>query len=320
MISFTYPDSFHPLEKTPFINGTGNSAFVFFKYRTISSKIFSDCEMSLYSDLGQFMNISLAKRIAVNFFPLVFLAGLSPASAHPVKVEYKLSIASIPAGKAKLFATFSKDHYVMEASLRLTGLAGVFMDGKGNASATGQITSNGVEPAQFLATGKIEKENQIIQVAFTNRTAQTLQLAPPVKNLKKRVPVTEEHRKMVLDPLSAFFAPIQAGSDVFDPAHCRQTIPVFDGSSRHNLSLAYQGVQNANLSSYKGRVLVCAIRYKPVSGHRPDRKSIKYMESNKDIWVWYAPMKGTDMLLPVRLHVATPYGAAEATASVFTYR
>ena len=264
--------------------------------------------------------IRINKIIGTCIMLLISQAGISSVLAHPLKVEYKLSVAGIPVGKVKLFGTFNATDYIMEASLKLTGLAGVFVDGKGTAAAAGKITPQAILPSHFSANGTIEKEDQTILVGFTNGTAQTLQLLPPVKNLNKRVPVTEDHKKKVLDPLSAFFAPILSGKDAFDPANCRQDIPVFDGSSRHTISMSYKGVKDSKLSAYTGKVLVCSIRYTPVAGHRTNHKSIKYMADNKDIWVRYAPVKNTNILIPVRLHVATPFGKAEATVSEFTYR
>jgi hypothetical protein len=68
-------------------------------------------------------------------------------------------------------------------------------------------------------------------------------------------------------------------------------------------------------SGYSGPVLVCNARYVPIAGHRSTRPSTKFMEDNKDMQVWLAPIQGTRMLVPLRIAVRTMIGMSIVEAS-----
>jgi hypothetical protein len=68
---------------------------------------------------------------------------------------------------------------------------------------------------------------------------------------------------------------------------------------------------------YDGPVVVCAVRYRPISGHRPSRAAIQYLMESRDIEVALAPIGGTRVLIPYRVTVPTVLGAAVLEATHF---
>jgi hypothetical protein len=81
--------------------------------------------------------------------------------------------------------------------------------------------------------------------------------------------------------------------------------------------LTYVGERNAKAKGYDGPVAVCAIRYVPVSGHRRDRPATKFMEENKDLEVWLAPIERDHVLIPFRVSARTMIGTTVIEASEF---
>ena len=65
-------------------------------------------------------------------------------------------------------------------------------------------------------------------------------------------------------------------------------------------------------------VAICAARYVPIAGHRRDRPATKFMEENKDIEVWLAPVGDAKVLMPFRISLRTMVGTAVAEASEFS--
>ena len=55
-------------------------------------------------------------------------------------------------------------------------------------------------------------------------------------------------------------------------------------------------------------MLVCNARYVPIAGHRALRPATKFMEENKDMSVWLAPVEGQRVLVPLRIAVRTMIG------------
>jgi hypothetical protein len=104
------------------------------------------------------------------------------------------------------------------------------------------------------------------------------------------------------------------------PAACNRTIPVFDGYARFDVKLAYAGQRIMKLRGYEGPVSVCAARYIPVAGHRPGTKGVVFMQNNKQLEVWLAPLEGARVELPLRISVATMVGTTVVQATNFAVK
>jgi hypothetical protein len=109
-----------------------------------------------------------------------------------------------------------------------------------------------------------------------------------------------------------------ASKGLTDPDNCNRTIPVFDGASRMNVVLTYAETKNVDVGGYSGPVLVCNARYVPVSGHRPERPATKFMQENRDMSVWLAPVEGPRLLFPLKVSVRTMIGVGEMQASLWS--
>jgi hypothetical protein len=102
---------------------------------------------------------------------------------------------------------------------------------------------------------------------------------------------------------------------VLSPAACNRTLPVFDGYTRFDIQLSFAGMRVVKAKGYSGEVAVCSARYKPVSGHRPNRQSTKFMADNKNMEVWLMPIEGARALAPYRISVATMVGSVVIEAA-----
>jgi hypothetical protein len=54
-----------------------------------------------------------------------------------------------------------------------------------------------------------------------------------------------------------------------------------------------------------------------VAGHRPDRPATKFMEDNKEMEVWLAPVGKSRAAVPFRISVATMVGTTVIEATEF---
>ena len=93
-------------------------------------------------------------------------------------------------------------------------------------------------------------------------------------------------------------------------------MPVYDGFTRFDVSLAYAGTRRVQTKGYSGPVVVCNVRYTPIAGHR-NRKSVQFMSENKDIQVWLGARSARRGLVPYRISVATMMGATVIEATEF---
>jgi len=247
------------------------------------------------------------------------LAGMAAQAqaqaAQTLKVNYNLSLAGLPLGKADLSSTFKGPQYELQGSVKLSGLVRMVTGGKGAGTASGTIEGSQLQPKGFAVTSKTSGEQRTVRMAIEDGNVAEAEITPPVEPKEDRVPVKEADKKGVVDPLSALIMPAVASKSLTDEANCNRTIPVFDGAARQNIVLSYAGTKTIEVPGYSGPVLVCNIRWIPVSGHRTGRPAVKFMQENKDMNVWLAPVEGQRVLFPIKIAVRTMIGMGELEAA-----
>lgn len=231
-------------------------------------------------------------------------AGPAPGLA----VDYSVLLAGFDIGTARLASTFERGRYDLSVTATLTGLAGAVTGGKGAAKASGALSTVRAVPAAFAVSSQSASQTITIRMALARGNLVAADVAPPLVEYADRVPVTAAQKRGVVDPASALLMPALAGKAPTDPANCARTLPVFDGVSRFDLVLSYAETRTVEKPGYAGPVLVCHARYRAVAGHRADRPGVKFMEENREMSVWLAPVEEARVLVPLRISVLTQIG------------
>ncbi len=247
------------------------------------------------------------------------IAQAQPLKTRTLKVSYDITLAGLPLGKADLSSSFSGSKYEMEGRAKLTGLAMILTGGKGEASASG-ILADAAPPrsSSFAVVSKTSDNQRSVRMGLKSGRVAKVEIDPPLEPRPDRVPVKAADKRGVVDPMSALLMPAVASKNLTDPANCDRIIPVFDGASRMNVVLSYGETKNVEVPGYSGPVLVCNARYVPISGHRSERPATKFMQENKDIAVWLAPVEGPRLLFPLKVSVRTMIGMGEMQASLWS--
>jgi hypothetical protein len=237
------------------------------------------------------------------------------AGAETLKVTYEVSLIGLPLGSADLATVVDGSKYSVEVGAKLTGLAGLLIGGKGAANSAGAVSGPQPQPSAFAVTSRAGKEQRTVRMGLNGGNVAALAIMPPLEEKPDRVPLKEVHKRGVVDPVSALLMPATAAGSLTDPANCNRTIPVFDGAARFDVILKYAETKTVEKPGYKGPVLVCNARYVPIAGHRALRPSTKFMEENRDMQVWLAPVEGTRLLVPMKISVRTMIGMSVVEAS-----
>lgn len=272
---------------------------------------------------------SLSRLPAGHARPLVvaaILLALGPAQAAPpaktppgapksFRVRYGISLIGLPIGSASITGTVNPQGYRLDASGKLTGLAGVIINSKGAATSTGGILDNRIAPATFAASAATSNYMLTIRMAMAKGNATGVEITPPYQPMPDRVPLSEADRRGIIDPLSAFIMPVPGEGAPTGPSACDRTLQLFDGGVRFDIILSYTGTRDVKGAGYAGPVAVCAARYRPIAGHRPDRPATKFMAANREIELWLAPVTGTRFVIPYRLSVLSMLGTTVIEAT-----
>ncbi len=240
-----------------------------------------------------------------------------PAAADSLLITYNVSLIGLPIGTASIAADLSPKSYKIEASAKLSGLASFVSNSRGAANGTGAIVDGRVAPFGYATTASNATMTRTVRMAISGNAVTGIDISPPFEDKPDRVPLTEKDKRGVVDPVGAFVMPVPADAPLVGPTACNRTIPIFDGYTRFDIDLTYIGQRNVKAKGYHGPVVVCAARYHPIAGHRPDRPATKFMMENKDLEVWLAPVESAHLLMPYRLSVRTMVGTTVVEASEF---
>ena len=89
-------------------------------------------------------------------------------------------------------------------------------------------------------------------MALDGGSVQAVEIAPPIDAKPDRVPLTDAHRRNVVDPLSAFLMPVSGKGGL--TAACNRTLPIFDGAARYDIKLSHSGTREVKMEGYSGPV------------------------------------------------------------------
>ena len=252
---------------------------------------------------------------------LLLAAAASGGPAHAqgrFEARYSVTIAGIPVGQGAWIGEIAQNQYTTAASGRVTGIARVLTDGEGFGAARGQVNAGRLVPASYAVTVTADRRPDEVRMAFARGGVKELQVEPPTPHAPDRVPVTDAHRRGVLDPLSAGLIPVGGTGEVLAPQACERTAQIFDGRQRYDLALSFKRMERVRAEKgYEGPVVVCTVAYRPIAGHRPDRPAIRQLMESRDMEIWFAPVAGTRFLVPFRISMPTQIGTAVLEAEQF---
>lgn len=257
--------------------------------------------------------------------PVLVCAGLicAGAAAHAggqgkLEARYVATLAGIPIGKGVWVIDVNDDQYTARAAGRTTGLLQVFAGGSGSAAGNGTVNGGKPVSSSYTAVIASDKKTDQVRMAVSGGNVKEFSAEPPWPPTPDRVPVTEAHRRGITDPMSATLMVVSGNGDPVKPEACNRTLAVFDGRGRFDLILSFKRMDRVRSErGYEGPVVVCAVRYHPISGHRPHRSAIRYLTEQRDIEVALAPLAGTRVLIPYRVSVPTVLGTAVLEAVDF---
>jgi hypothetical protein len=249
------------------------------------------------------------KRRILAMVLLASLGAAGPAIAGPVEGRYGITVAGLQIGTAVFSGDISAQAYRATLNARLTGLVGVLTTGQGAVQVSGGFSSQRPLSAGYALSANNSQVSRTIQIGMNAGNITQVAIEPPFEPRADRVPVLENHRRNVVDPVSALIMPVAGSADLVADDNCNRVIPVFDGVQRFDVTLSPAGTRVINEpgKGYVGHAVVCKARYAPVAGHRPI-PATDYMRNNREMSVWLVPVAGSRALIPWRIQVQTQVG------------
>lgn len=187
-----------------------------------------------------------------------------------------------------------------------------------SGKSAGVVQANMLWPVSAAIDTVDSDDNRKIRIALSRGRVRQEVVTPPIPFRPDRIPITQEHRKDVIDPISALVMPVLSKGGPAEPGNCDRVLPIFEGTERFDIRMSYLRTEVVKTGKgYAGPAVVCRATYKAISGHRP-KSSVQYMEQNRTIEAWLVPIEGTNMMAPWRVSLATKVGTLILEATEFT--
>jgi hypothetical protein len=247
--------------------------------------------------------------------PLVTIAALASAmvAATPaiaggaLEVRYAVSFTGVTIGQGALVVEVTDDGYSAAGSAAVAGLLKAVTPGKGTAAARGHLAGGRLIPISYSVSSESKDRTEEVRLSGNSGVIRDLVILPFRAEADDRVPITDEHRTGVVDH-----------GDLTGPDACNRVIPIYDGRQRYDLLLLYERTEIVkDVKGYNGPTALCRVEYRPVAGHRANRRQVKELSENKEIFVWLAPIAGTRVLAPLKVNFGTKLGVFTVQATHF---
>lgn len=226
-----------------------------------------------------------------------------------MRARYSLSYMGMRVGQLAITTTVGPSAYDTEVETRLTGVATFAAPyDRMRMKAIGVLRGDAVIPSSFSASQIGETDSRSLRVSLKAGNATSVEMKPPIDDHDGRIPLTDEHKRNVVDPASALVMTVPPGEHGVVPASCARTLRLFGGFFRSDLKLNYVRTEEFVGVAYSGAVVVCGGRYVPIAGHRPDGAMTKFMLDSRGIEVRLATVPGAPIMVLVSATVPMPLG------------
>jgi hypothetical protein len=235
-----------------------------------------------------------------------------------LEARYTVSFTGVPIGQGAFVVEVNEDGYSASGSAMVAGLLQMVHPAKGSAAARGLFVNGKLAPISYSGNSENKERTEEVRLSGAGGTIRDVEISPERPYRHDRIPLRDEHRSGVVDPMSAVIMPVWGNGDLTGPEACNRTLPVFDGTERYDLVFYFERTESAkDVRGYSGPLAVCRVEYRPIAGHRANRRSTKELSENKNIFVWLAPIAGTRILVPQRVSFGSKLGVFLLQATHF---
>jgi hypothetical protein len=195
------------------------------------------------------------------------------------------------------------DRYRVTAEGGTRGVIGWLYTWDVKLAAEGLDRSGRIEPLRYVAETNWQSKQRTVQLGFAGGGRYELQQDPPPEpdpDIEGALPETLPEG--TVDPLT--FA-IAASRALEENGHCNQTVPVFDGRRRFDLTVRHVDVTilpPSDYSIYQGPAVRCSFSMERISGFRKSWRSSRQWDagSSSPPTVWVASIRQDLPPVPVR--------------------
>jgi hypothetical protein len=232
------------------------------------------------------------------------------ASSRTLDLTYDVYLGGLHIFTFDVDMAMQPDGYRVTAQGATHGIVGWLYGWQTKIAAEGLDRNGRIEPQRYDVESNWQGNQRTVQLAFAEAGRYDLQQTPPPEpdpDIEGELP--ESLPKGTVDPLSFGIAASRA---LEQNGRCDQTVPVFDGRRRYDLTLTH--IDQATLppneySVYQGPAVRCSFSMKRISGFRKSWSSKRQPDDRSSApTIWVAPIREDLPPVPVRYDGAIALG------------
>lgn len=243
---------------------------------------------------------------------------------EPRKLDlgYDIYAGGFKALKADLILDLDKKAYDMELAAKTQGFIGDLFPWEASYSTSGHAEDGVLVPTLYTSKSAWKKKTKFTEMAFD-----------PMGNVMKtttqeggKTTINRELEKaLTSDAVDMLTGTLLMMQNAKNNDKCEGSFPVFDGKRRFNITLQDAGtdvLRKNDYSRFAGEALKCTVKVEPVAGFREKDKKRGWMavqqhteERKKPPTLWLARLEENGPVVPVRMEIASAYGAVVAHLS-----
>jgi hypothetical protein len=230
----------------------------------------------------------------------------APSAAMEATAGYVVTLGGINIASATIDLRDDGTRYAIDLDADVIGLGNLVAKGDARAASGGVVDGDRLRPDAFTLETVTNGDRFTVSVQYAGGSATAFMVEPPLLFNYGRVPIERAHLSGATDMMSAFL--LKGGG--LNASLCDRSADVFTGLERFDIAMRFVGEDTATSqrTGYQGPVILCAIRYLPVSGHFPESEITRGLTESERILIWYAPLGETGYFIPYRVLLTTAMG------------
>lgn len=263
----------------------------------------------------------LSALLRQSFSALLLGLGLTalPAHAAPLSAtaEYTVTMGGTQVATVEVDLKDDGATYSLDASARITGLARLVASGSAKLQSSGASTSSGLRSQRFDLLTRASGDDFTVAITYASGDVASFKVNPPIVNNIDRVAI---ERKQLVGNINDMAAAFILKGGKLDAGLCDRQMQIFTGVERFNLKLSYakDDTATSKRTGYQGPVVLCSVRYTPVSGHYTSSEVTRDLVDKERILIWYAPLAAAGYFIPYRALVTTESGDLSVVLTALT--
>ena len=141
-----------------------------------------------------------------------------------LEANYIATLTGFPIGKGRWTIEIADDKFTATANGATAGMLRVFASGDGVSAARGAMVAGTPLPAIFTASVTADKRTEEFRMTLEGGDVKDFSVVPELEPNPERVPLTEVHRRGVVDPMTASLIRVPGNANMMGPEACQRTI------------------------------------------------------------------------------------------------